>query len=693
MKSRSFNPLLVVSLFLFSSLLLAEELPLAPRYSEWVNLTKYIITPKEKAVFKELRSDRERDDFIELFWQQRDPTPGTLQNEYKEEHLRRFAYANKYLQHGSSREGWKTDRGRMYIILGEPENRETIDGSILYPMEVWTYRSQPRLGFKTDFRVVFYRKGGLGEYRIYDPFADGPNSLLATDSLSIPADVDDYKALYGKIYAVNPLAAEVSLSLIPGSAPPDPNDGGSSNPTIYLPKTQGSFLLADIEASPYKRVKTTYATNFANLKGVVDVNVAMEYVECASEAVVFQDPATGLLFLHFALQPEKISVDYVPERGEYYFAFQMSVSLQKEGAPVYQYSRTYPFFLDKKGLERLSAGFAIEDMFPVLAGKYVLTVLIRNTVKEEFSSFEREITVEENEGQGFPRLYGPLVSSQITKKTDDNMQPFRFGETSVKAAPKGEFDRSKPLTVFFSADTKGFDSPLSATLTVQEQASLKVVKSLPLAEIPPDSLVYREAPIGTLPPGSYRLSLTLLSKGIPLQVKESSFSVSSKKNLPEPGSLSKMVPMTKGYFFYYIAGGLAKNLGEEERGKRLMKKAWDLSSDKAGLAEEYGKILLDQGDCERALEVIEHLSGVEAKRFDYLSLKGQCQALLGRDQEAITTLLEANKIYNSDILVLNTLGRLFLKVGEREEAAKALRASLKLKKEQPLIEELLKDLP
>ncbi len=191
MKSRSFNPLLVVSLFLFSSLLLAEELPLAPRYLEWVNLTKYIITPKEKAVFKELRSDRERDDFIELFWQQRDPTPGTLQNEYKEEHLRRFAYANKYFQHGSPREGWKTDRGRMYIILGEPENRETIDGSILYPMEVWTYRSQPRLGFKTDFRVVFYRKGGLGEYRIYDPFADGPNSLLATDSLSIPADVDD----------------------------------------------------------------------------------------------------------------------------------------------------------------------------------------------------------------------------------------------------------------------------------------------------------------------------------------------------------------------------------------------------------------------------------------------------------------------------------------------------------------------
>ena len=86
-------------------------------YKKWLNQdVVYIITPEEKAAFKQLSNDEERDQFIEQFWLRRDPTPDTPENEYKEEHYRRIAYANEHFAAGIP--GWKTDRGRIYIIWG-----------------------------------------------------------------------------------------------------------------------------------------------------------------------------------------------------------------------------------------------------------------------------------------------------------------------------------------------------------------------------------------------------------------------------------------------------------------------------------------------------------------------------------------------------------------------------------------------
>ena len=75
----------------------------------------YIITDQERAAFKSLTTDEEREHFIEQFWLRRDPTPGTVENEFKEEHYRRIAYANEH--YASSIPGWKTDRVRIYITL------------------------------------------------------------------------------------------------------------------------------------------------------------------------------------------------------------------------------------------------------------------------------------------------------------------------------------------------------------------------------------------------------------------------------------------------------------------------------------------------------------------------------------------------------------------------------------------------
>ncbi len=93
-------------------------------YKKWLNEdVVYIITDEERKSFHQLNTDEEREQFIEQFWLRRDPTPDTAENEYKEEHYRRIAYANDHYASGIP--GWKTDRGRIYITFGPPDEIES----------------------------------------------------------------------------------------------------------------------------------------------------------------------------------------------------------------------------------------------------------------------------------------------------------------------------------------------------------------------------------------------------------------------------------------------------------------------------------------------------------------------------------------------------------------------------------------
>jgi GWxTD domain-containing protein len=109
---------------------------LSKSYKKWLDEdVVWIITDEERAAFKQLSNDEERDNFIEAFWQRRDPTPDTEENEYKEEHYQRIAYANEHFAAGVP--GWKTDRGRIYIVFGKPDEIEDHPSGGTYerPME------------------------------------------------------------------------------------------------------------------------------------------------------------------------------------------------------------------------------------------------------------------------------------------------------------------------------------------------------------------------------------------------------------------------------------------------------------------------------------------------------------------------------------------------------------------------------
>ena len=126
---------------------------LGSTYKKWLNEdVRWIITDEETSAFKQLSNDEERDQFIEQFWLRRDPTPDTEENEYKEEHYRRIAYANEHYAAGKA--GWRTDRGRIYIVFGPADeieahpsggqyDRPMEEGggnTSTYPFETWRYR-------------------------------------------------------------------------------------------------------------------------------------------------------------------------------------------------------------------------------------------------------------------------------------------------------------------------------------------------------------------------------------------------------------------------------------------------------------------------------------------------------------------------------------------------------------------------
>ena len=140
---------------------------LSSTYKKWLNEdVVYIITPEEKSAFKALSNDEERDQFIEQFWLRRDPTPDTPENEYKEEHYRRIAYANEHFAAGIP--GWRTDRGRIYIMWGAPDQidahpsggtyeRTMEEGggeTSTYPFETWRYRYLEGVGQEVSLEFV-----------------------------------------------------------------------------------------------------------------------------------------------------------------------------------------------------------------------------------------------------------------------------------------------------------------------------------------------------------------------------------------------------------------------------------------------------------------------------------------------------------------------------------------------------------
>jgi len=681
--------LLTISLifFLLTSLLFSDkkikEKDLPQKYQDWLRLTKYIILSQEKEVFMQLTTNRDRDIFIEAFWKQRDPTPGTPANEYKEEHIKRFLHANKFFKRGTAREGWMTDMARFYIILGPPVSIERFEGTMgLYPTQVWYYYGDPSKGLPGHFGLVFFQRGGAGEYKLYDPVSDGPAVLMIEGKRM---DQTNYEALYEKIMELAPTLALMSLSLIPGRTP-----------IGYQPSPENTIILANILQSPKEDVNLSYATHFLDYKGIVTTEYMTNFIESKTSFALIQDPILGINFMHFSIFPEKISLDYYEPKDQYFCSFKIDVSLRIEDNIIFQYSKNFPFYFPAEDIDRIRTnGISIEDSFPVISGRYKFIILLQNSVGKEFSIFEKEIAIQEE--SVLPQIFGPFLGYKFQDYDRNQHIPFKILDKKLIVDPKDTFALAEDVSFFFNVtnvdenlwndgEIKVLINGLREKNPVQKSFLLKL-RGFPFNRI---LTIDHSIPVRELSPDYYEMKLTLVnSGGETIDETNGNFIISPAEHISHPIIQAKSFSLSNGFLYFYMLAHQYERLKDYERAESSFKKAYEMNPDyKKGLIE-HAHFLFKIKKYAQSLELVENVKEEENLKFDYYLIKGKAYMGMGQYPEAIENLLEGNKIYNSDIRLLNSLGFCYYKIGEKNNALEVLRASLRLNPGQEEIKKLI----
>jgi len=648
----------------------APDLP--EQYRHWWKLTQAVILPVEREVFLKLTTAADRDAFIATFWKQRDPTPETPKNEYQEELVRRFAYANAHFGRASAREGWMTDMGRIYMILGAPAGIERFENSShLVPCQAWTYYGDPRKKLPASFVLLFFQRGGVGEYRLYDPLSDGPAALLV-DKRSL--DPTDYYGLYEKIRELAPSLADISLSLVPGESRPDDS-----------PSTRNSVLLADILESPKKDVNVSYARRFLDYKGVVSTEYLTNFIESDGMTALIRDPATGVDFVHFGIVPRSLSVDYYEPKNRYFCGLRLDVSLRAGESAVFQYTKDLALEFDAREADRFKAnGIAVEDSFPVIAGKFRLIVLLQNSVGKEFSILEKEISVPPD--RAGPALEGPILGYRIETFPEDTHIPFTAAGRKIIQDPKMTFAGSDEVDFLFNVLGAPEDLRKGGEVRIGVRGlggknPIRRSWTVPLAGAAPGSVLAfsHRVPAGELPPDYYELRLVLVdAKGNLIDEGTANFVVSPEKAIAHPIVQAKGFSAANRYVYDYIRAGQADRTGADALAAELYERAFALHPGFTAGAADYAGFLIRTKAYVRALEVVDALKQDGKRKSEYFLLKGRAEMGLGDFRSAIGSLLEGNKIDGGETRLLNLLGACYVRTGQAARALEVFEASLRI---------------
>jgi len=657
---------------------------LAPKYQDWLNLTAYHIGDKELDVFMSLQNDKDRDIFIEMFWNKRDPTPATPVNEFKDELLKRFAEANKRFR--TARAGWMTDRGRYWIMLGQPINITRIEGSSdLYPVEIWSFYGDVAKRMPTHFSLVFFQRGNSGEYKLYDPVSDGPTRLMVNGR---NYDPDDNEALYRAIYEWQPDLALVSLSIIPGEIPYG-----------YRPSPENIIMMAAITESPKKMIDESYATHFLKYKGVVETEYLTNLFKSNHYAAIIRDPITGQSFCHFGISPEKLSLDYYEPKDEYSANFQADVSLRVGDKVVLQYAKEFPFTIPANRLaDTENMGITIEDSFPIAEGTFQLTILLRNIVGKEFSVVERELVVPPPASR--PTLGGILIGYKLATSRVDAHAPFLIADQKISIEPKSSFAMNDQISFLFQAT--GVAEPLwkTGTMKIAVKGNKPASPSIKSFSIRLDSQPLRGVltfgptfAASELTPDYYEVTITLADEaGKAVAEKSSGFVLLDIPATSHPMTIAKSTPAAGRFLFQYMLAQQYAQLGQNEKAETAYKTAFGQNPSYLQKVPEYAGFLLKIGKVDEALQLVETIRSEEKLRFQYFATKGLAFKAKGRIAEAVDALAEGNRIYNSDVALLNALGECYQKLGRKDDAVTVLESSLKLKPDQPDVRKLLESI-
>jgi len=653
----------------------SKDLP--QQYRKWLEEeVVYIITPKEKEVFLQLETDRERDVFIEAFWKQRDPDPSTPENEFMKEHYRRINYANQWFGRESPGLGWRTDMGRIYIILGEPKYIERYENvTEVFPIIIWFYEGMIDYGLPNSFNVVFFKKSGMGEYELYSPVKNGPESLLT----NYMGDLTDHLAAYNQLMEVEPTLAEVSMTLIPEEA------GWLTSPSI----ASELLIRNKIPSAPYQKVKDSYAEKLLKYKDIIEVDYTANYIDNDACAEIIRDKS-GMAFVHYIIEPKRLTFEQVGNRFRANLQLNGKIT-DLQGNTIYQYERSVPIDFDQEQLNSVKAKlFSFQDMVPIVEGNYKLNILLKNTVSKEFTSMEKDISVPGPSSLQFSHLV-------LANKTIENSEykgknkPFLIGDVQLVPSPRNDFSSSDKLYLFFqiielTKDLKE-NGRLEYSIIKEKETISSLTKNI---RDYPDKMNFREEfSLANLSSGYYKIKVSLFDKNSQeLLFEQSNFFISYLPSLPRPWVLSIPLPSSENPVYDNILGIQFFNKKDMNKAKLLLGEAYRKNPSSKEFALDFCRALFLGKEYQKVKDIARPFLQSQDK-YEFLSLAGEsCQAL-GELAEAIAHYKEYLAHYGANINILNAIGKCYYQLGDFEEALTAWEKSLEISPKQESIKKMV----
>jgi GWxTD domain-containing protein len=656
--------------------------PLPERYRKWLEQeVVYIITAQERDVFLKLSNDRERDIFIEAFWKHRDPTPDTPENEFRTEHYRRIDYANHRFGRTAPKPGWKTDRGRIYIILGEPNDIQRFEGKTeTVPCEVWFYQNKVDLGLPPGFNLVFFQERAQGDFRLYSPVRDGPQALLM-DYRGAPYD---FQTAYETLRDYEPSLAAVSLSLVPGEA-----SSLSDRPSLA-----SDIIINKVESAPQSLVKDAYARKFLEYKDLVDVEYSANYLDSDALVAVARDEA-GDYCVHYAVEPKRLSVSGVGD------AYKTTLDINgivtnPAGTVIVQFEKAFAVKIEEGRMEELGRQpYDLHDLFPLIPGTYKLSILVKNEASKEFTSFEQALLIPED-GPG-PRFTKPLLGYQWSRSAPDPrwIRPFQFGPYRIQAQPGRVFARTDTLVVAFQVSGLSEDERRSGLLRYRILKDDQVVaeKEKRPEDYPDLPDVLEEFPLKDLVPAHYSLAVSFLLGDRDILNARDEFDLSYQEAVPRPWVQSKLMPGAGEAAYEQTLGAELFNAGRIAEAKVRLEKAFLKTPESPESALMLAKAMTALGEVEASLSVVEpFLDPSRPPQYDLYLLAGRALQSKADWMRALEIYDRTISHFGANSVLLNAVAECQVGLGHRKEALAAWEKSLEYNPGQPEIRKKVAEL-
>ncbi|HEY7414122.1 MAG TPA: GWxTD domain-containing protein, partial [Ktedonobacteraceae bacterium] len=477
-------------------------------YRHWLNEeVNYLITDAERDAFLQLKTNQDRDTFIDNFWRIRNPDPTAPSNSAKDEHYRRLAYANEQYGFRGADNGWRTDRGMVYITLGAPkQTARYLNTKYLRQMEIWFYQS-PGPALPVYFSVIFYKPSNTEDFRLYSPYSDRPEKLINSNT----AVNDEPRAIRIIREDTNDEVARLSLSLLPD----EPVDLHEAYPSL-----QSDVLLSKIRN--YRNLEENrrlLEQRKSLLEGVTHRILLGEQFN-AMDVLATRDGENkaSVHYLFRFLHPQDFALAQQPD-GRFYYSINLTASLlDSSGKAVYENNRELSDYLSAAQVAEVQGKcFGIEGRVAAAPGQYQLRVVLTNNLTKQSVTQTRTVIV--------PEFHHALSMSQVMFLSTQNPErdpsavaPFTF--SGIRLNPIGSdniaIKPGTPLRLVFqlwenpaapvTLEAKKLDinyivGHLSSSVKKQDQQTI----DRSTFDTNGNLLVGKDIDTTDLPPGNYRL--------------------------------------------------------------------------------------------------------------------------------------------------------------------------------------------